>query len=293
MFFYQCKRCNHKSNQKIEMRRHLDRKFKCSKNIDIFNYDDNILYDISLIKHKNNDNFDLLSFLKSNKEEVKEDNENNENKTEYYCKNCDLFFQNKSNLNRHIKKNNCQTNIINNITNNTVNQQNIININLNLIKPFDEDWDVSNIDNTLRNILLMSNLKYTKTLEHILDNDNNLNVILHNELNTGIVYKNDKERFKYMNIRDIIDKSMEKLHKHLHFFHEEVKDKNEYQINNEYFNEEKNIIDKKYYDYKNNKSIQTKVQEYITKIYNNKRNETLKIYQELLNENEKNLIEGY
>ena len=81
--------------------------------------------------------------------------------------------------------------------------------------------------------------------------------------------------------------------KHLHFFHEEVKDKNEYQINNEYFNEEKNIIDKKYYDYKNNKNIQTKVQEYITKIYNNKRNETLKIYQELLNENEKNLIEGY
>jgi len=302
MFFYQCKRCNHKSNQKVEIRRHLDRKFKCSKNIDVFNYDDNILYEFSLIKHKINDDFNLLNILtdKCHNNIIKtlsvkkELSEIKENKQEYYCKNCDLFFQNRSNLNRHIKKNNCKSNIVNNITNNnTLNQQNIININLNLIKPFDEDWDVSTIDTTLKNILLMSKLKYTKTLEHILNNDINLNVILHDELNTGIVYKNDKERFKHMNINDIVDKSMEKLHKHLHFFHEEVKDKNEYQINDEYFDEEKDIIDKKYDDYKNNKNIQLKVQEYITKIYNNKRNETLKIYQEILNENEKNLIEGY
>lgn len=64
MFFYQCKRCNHKSNQKVEIRRHLDRKFKCSKNIDIFNYNDDILYELSLIKHKINDDFNLLNILK-------------------------------------------------------------------------------------------------------------------------------------------------------------------------------------------------------------------------------------
>jgi hypothetical protein len=133
MFYYQCKRCNHKCNQKIEIRRHLERKYKCSKNINIYNYNDNILYELSFIKHKIDEEFDLLNILKN----YNENNILNSEKKEYFCKNCDVCFQNKSNLNRHIKKNNCKINIINNITNNTLNQQNIININLNLIKPFD------------------------------------------------------------------------------------------------------------------------------------------------------------
>ena len=69
----------------------------------------------------------------------------------------------------------------------------MININLKIIRPFDDDWDVSNIDNTLKNILVLSSLKYTKTLEQILNNDTNLNVFIDDKnAETGIVYKNEK-----------------------------------------------------------------------------------------------------
>ena len=79
-----------------------------------------------------------------------------------------------------------------NITNNTFHQQNnVININLKIIKPFDDDWDVSNIDNTLKNILVLSSMKYTKTLEQLLNNDTNLNVFIDDKnAETGIVYNN-------------------------------------------------------------------------------------------------------
>lgn len=136
-------------------------------------------------------------------------------------------------------------------------------------------------------------MKYTKTLEHILNNDTNLNVIIQDETNTGIVYKNNTEKFKPMNINDIIDKSMEKLHKHLQYFHSEIKENNEFNISNEHLNEEKDIIDQKYNDFKQNKDVQIKVKDYITSIYNNKKNDALKIYKELLADDELNLIEGY
>jgi hypothetical protein len=94
-----------------------------------------------------------------------------------------------------------------------------------------------------------------------------------------------------MTINDIIDKSMDKLHKQLQSFHSEIKDNNEFNISNEYLEEERDVIEQKYNDFKKNKDVQSKVKEYITGLYNNKRNDTLKIYQELLIDD--NLLEGY
>ena len=295
MFYYECKRCNHQTKQKNEMKRHFERKFKCIKNIDAYKYNDIELYNLSFIKIKIDNN--EISHLKNDENytnhENKTNNEiNNTNENKFICDNCKSCFTNKSNLNRHIKNNKCIS-LITNITNNTViHQNNIININLKLIKSFDDDWDVSNIDNSMKNILLLSNMKYTKTLEHILNNDVNLNVIIQDESNNGIVYKNSTDKFKPMTINDIIDKSMDKLHKHLQVFHNEIQENNEFNISDEYLEKGKDIIDKKYDDYKKNKDVQTKVKEYITSIYNNKRNDTLKLYQELLND-KLNLIDGY
>ena len=78
---------------------------------------------------------------------------------------------------------NSNGNIINNTTNNTNNTtQNITNIYLEVKTPtpipFDEDWDISNIDNKTRTSVLMSKFMYTTLLEEILKNDKNLNVHL-------------------------------------------------------------------------------------------------------------------
>jgi hypothetical protein len=211
------------------------------------------------------------------------------------CSKCSSHFKFKSNLNRHIKNNKCKQHSVTNITNNnTLNQQNnIININFKIIKPFDEEWDVSKIDNKLKNILLLSDTKYTKTLEHILNNDTNLNVIIEDSSNVGIVYKNDTEKFKPMSINDIVDKSMDKLHKHLQDFHEEIKDSNEFKIRSDYLEDEKETIQKRYDDYKNNKNIQNKVMEHIINIYNSKKKDTIKLCKELLIEPEDKFIKGY
>ena len=352
---YECKRCFHRTKQKIEMKRHLERKNKCIiKNVKNLKYNEKELYDMSLEKIKNNEINNILDevntfensntfkvsdnievsdiFEKSNiddysnifkvvdnikvsnifeKSSIGEDlnshnifeNSSNINSTnldncenKYICNNCNSSFHNRSNLNRHTK--NCNNKKIVNITNNTLNNntlnQNIININLNIPRSFDEDWDISKIDKTLRNMLLLSNMKYTKTLEHILDNDTNLNVIINDESNSGIVYINSSEKFKPMSIDDIIDKSMDKLHKQLNSFYIDLKEeKNELLLDDDILNTVKDTTDRKYESFKNNKYINEKVKEFITNIYNNKRHETIKIYELLCTDDEKALLEGY
>ena len=347
--YYKCERCFYITKQKIEIRRHINRKFKCNKDINSKNIDDNQLYELSLKKHIINENesfedlkskkvqniseldFVTCKDLQNNKDLIENKEENlAENQKEeldenqkvknietignilcienkiieetFYCKECDLFFHNKSNLNRHFKKNNCtKNNNTTNIThsnttinhNTTFNQQNIININLKLVKPFDDDWDVSNIDYFKKALLVLSNYKYTKTLEHILENETNLNVIIENEKNQGIVYKNDTEKFIPMTMQDIVDKSMEKLNKHLHLFHNEIDSNNKYSINQENLDIEKQNIDEKLNEYKNDKNIQLSVQEYIAKMYNSKKNDTLKVCEDLFDDNNRKLINGF
>jgi len=281
--YYECRKCHHKTKQKIEMIRHFNRKSKCIINNDDFlKYTEEELYELSIIK-----NYD----------------KNNKNLEEYKlnCNSCNAIFHNKSNLNRHIKK--CfikYTNIINNTnntnnTNTTLNQQNnIININFNLFKSFDDEWDLSKIDKTVRDMLVLSNIQYTKTLEHILDNNSNLNVMFNDNSNSGIVYKNESERFQKMTVTDIIDKSMDKLHKQLEVFYDDLKNtKDEYMLDDIFLNKVKDTTDKKYSDFKTDKDVNLKVKELITNIYNNKKNETLKMYELLCNADEKNFLEGY
>jgi hypothetical protein len=219
---------------------------------------------------------------------------------------CNKNFTRNTSLKRHVdkycKKNSIENTsekiantIINNITNNTNNTINNIMINLNIdnkIISFDEDWNISELDNKMKQSLVLSSIKFTKTMEKILDNDINLNVLINKEKNSGIIYKNDTEKFKIMDMNDIIDKSMYKLYKHLKQFCEDIKEDNEFKICNEYFDKELDIIENKYDEYQTNKITQKFVQNHLIDLYDKKKDKTYNIYKNMI-ENESLEIDNF
>ena len=56
---------------------------------------------------------------------------------------------------------------------------------------------------------------YTELLEEILKNDINLNVIIDKTNDSGMVYKNNIDKYIQMKLKDIISNTMEKLNNHL------------------------------------------------------------------------------
>jgi hypothetical protein len=68
-----------------------------------------------------------------------------------------------------------------------------------------------------------------------------------------MVYKNGDEKFQPMAVTDIVDKSMDKLHKQLENFYNDLKNqKNEYMIDENLLDNVKNVTDKKYEEFKTN-----------------------------------------
>ena len=138
------------------------------------------------------------------------------------------------NINNIININNI--NNISNINNiNNINNPNIYNncnININIEFPkksmvsFNDGWNIEHLDINTKILLFLSTVKYSKTLEYILDNGTNKNVLIDTDSNTGLIYTGNEDKFEKINIEDIIDKSMYKLHKHLKDFHQEMKDTN-------------------------------------------------------------------
>jgi hypothetical protein len=246
---------------------------------------------------------------------------NNTDKNNIKCLFCNKLFTRNSSLKRHMKDhcNNklvIENNTINNNTNNTSNNtsnilnntnntlnntiNNIVNINVNIdnklnkIIPFDNDWDMSKIDNKTKNCLLLSSTKFTQTMEHILENDANMNVLIEKETNLGFIYKNDIEKFKKMDINDIVDTSMKKLYNHLKQIYNDVKDDNEYKICNDYLENEKNNIEDKYDKYINDEITQKKVQEHILDIYDRYKEKTVTNYKKFIeDDNSKNIDFSY
>jgi len=269
------------------MVKHLNKKNLCDRSINSFNVKDEEIKELSLKRIKSN-------------------NENNDDKK---CVNCNKIFSTKYSLLRHLEKtcklidsnyetdiidnsdkniinnieeNILQKNIINNIVNNNI-TNNFINLNINILKSFDEEWDDSQIDDKLKIILLLADSKYTKTLENLLENEVNLNVLIDNTGNTGLIYK--KNNFEIMNIKDIVEKSMEKIYNKLNKFHKEIQENNEYNIKKDYLEEEKKNIENKYKDYKLNDETKNKVINFIKDIYSKKKEETLKICNDIIENN--------
>ena len=150
---------------------------------------------------------------------------------------------------------------INNITNNINNISNITNIesitiNNNITNiynpPLDfqnKKWDVSHLCEEKKLQLLLHTCKFTKTLEHILLNDSNLNVLIDDEDNEfGFIFANNQ--IEKVSIKDIIDQSFFKIYNHLKDFsketldnnyilHEEIDKDTEYKFNS--FNDDEKI----------------------------------------------------
>lgn len=294
------------TKQKIEMRRHLEKSKKCEIKNNNNNLSDNDLYKSSLEKQE---------ILK--KELDKENKKNNEGHEDNYCNECDKYFYHKSNLNKHLKRNICDKNIKKNckeykssslfseknvkentqnicVHNNIINNNHInnhinnnqINININYLKGFDEEWDVSEIDDKKKGEILLSNSKFSKILENILKNDVNLNVIL-NDNNIGIVYKNDKKKYEPMTNKDIIEKSMNKVYKHLKDFYNEIIKNNINDLSEKSLKNELNELEKKYGDFFKLEGAQNIVKNSFSHIYNTYKEDAEKKYNELLEDENK------
>lgn len=277
------------TKQKIEMRRHLIKDKKCENKNKNNNLEDNELYNLSLEKHvmynKNEHNNEKIENLE---DEINKKNMDN------YCEKCDKYFFQKSNLNKHLKKNICGKKDKNNIQNIGVqnniinNNQKIINININYLKGFDEEWDVSKIDDKKKGEILLSNSKFSKTLENILKNDVNLNVIL-NKDDVGMVYKNEKNKYEPMTNKDIIEVSMEKIYKHLKDFYKEITKNNINDLSENALKSELIELEKKYSRFFRLEEAQTIVNNSFTQIYNTHKEDAEKKYYESLEDEKKDL----
>jgi len=248
MHYYVCKRCNLMFKQKNDIRRHLEKKNICEIKNNDNNYTEQELYDLSL-----------------NKEcELKKNSKNN------FCSNCNKTFAQNCNYKRHIEKKVCFKENKDNEKNNTVINDNsinvdtinidntvnidnsVINININMnntkLRGFDEDWDVSKINKSDILDILLNKHKFTSTLQNILKNEVNLNVIINND-NNGFIYKSVNKKYEAMKHDDIMQQSMDKIYKHLQSFYEEIIKNNINNYDTKHFDIINNDINKGYTQY--------------------------------------------
>ena len=177
---------------------------------------------------------------------------------------------------------------INNITNITK-IDNSTNIILNIQTPisFDKSWDISDIDTVSKKLeILCSDVLYTKLLKKILENKNNLNVIYDKKNNIGFVYKNENEKYIDMDINDIVDTSMKKLHENLLEINGCVKnhknDKNHPEYA-EYCNEKEMKINNKFTDFQDKFSVKKNVVNMFSEILHDKKDESKEIFENIQN----------
>ena len=321
MYKYECKRCFYKCKRKSDIFNHLNRKKKCNKIGLAYTMNDEDLYNLSIEKisnEKSNNNEDKNKEINEEKEEINEDKkEANEEKKEknFICSNCNKIFKKYGNFNNHYFKKICQINITNNNTINAntntntninantnintqqnIHQQNNINVNVNLVKSFDDDWNVDNIDKFQKLGLILSSSKYSNALNLICDNEKNLNVVYNKNHDYGLVYDKTDNKFNQMNCKEITDLSMEKIHKLLLNFHKEINEnleKNNMQMDKDIFELILKNIEIKYKNYMNNKKINECVNDIISDIYNEKYNESKQICLEILGNNCKEEENGY
>ena len=145
-----------------------------------------------------------------------------------------------------------------------------------MINSFDETWNTNHIDNNKKLILLLNNSKFTSTLEDILENEVNLNVLIDNTTDNALVY--DNKKLINMSIKDIVKKTMEKLLNHLNDFKNDIIEPNLYNIDKNIIDEQIKIAQNKYKDFNKDQDIQKCVNIFIKDIYNKKKDDTISNY---------------
>ena len=310
---YKCKRCDClETGHYSDLKKHLNRKKYCSKKGEMIFMSDDQLIIFSLIPYYNN----IHSIKNDELEHMKDSNIIDKNKNELFreldnieknklkiCKYCNIEFTLINDLKKHLlincfynelikrdnetKKENNNIDAINNInisqcqtvnnTNNTTN--NNINIVLEIKNPipFDNNWDISKINEGIKRDITFSNVMYTSLLEEILKNEINLNVVIDKDKDSGMVYKNDIDKYIQMKSKDIVVNTMEKLNFQLN----EINKNNNISFK-EIIDFSRQMINKKYNDYKKNQNIQENVGNIICDIFGNKKTEAIDIAKKVM-----------
>ena len=343
---YKCKKCEHTTSHFNDMKKHINKKKSCAKNINAFTYSDDQLLVYTFVPYINNiqnldeNNIEYLhnsKILCGNKSKLFEVLEDIKKQKLKKCKYCNEEFDKIIDLRKHIIvncyyhhfiKNNIlidnsersvhsnstdikeatldnSNNLINNtnsnnisilnnitdnstsITNNITNNNNI-KIYLNNPVPFESDWDISEISQDTKTKLIVSQMMYTKFLEEILKNDKNLNVIIDKDNDSGIVYKNDIDKYTKMKSNDIVENTMEKLYRQLHNFN-----KDEKEALPDVIDYSKEMIKYKYTQYEKNPTLKKSVNKLLFDIYDNRRDKALKIANNIIKDESDNKIEFY
>ena len=309
---YICKRCNNKTTTHInDLKKHLMKKKKCplDKNTFVKYSNDQILV-LSLIPYED----DKQCIDESEIEHLEKSDRISKNMNQLFddlcmiqkdklkcCKYCNKEFPKISDLKKHVliscflneidKKNkstsdiniNGDYNLINNsINNNFITNNNNVNIYLNIKNPvpFDEKWNLSEINRLTKIGLIFSNFMYSELLEHILQNENNLNVIIDKDNNSGMVYKNDIDKYIEMKSKDIVYKTMEKLHDNL--LDITKSDLNSYASLHKDTTKQ---INKKYNDYLESVPLSDRVNNIILEILDKKKHDAKSIADKVINAN--------
>ncbi len=284
--YYECKRCFYKCYQKNHMKNHLNKKKICEKKFEAYKYSDNDLMEMSLIRQYKYTDIKIFNNDKSTN-----------NKIEYICKCCNKKLHTNSSLQRHMKlycKYNKNTDkcidevsesIINNIDNSIYIDNSIIDnsitdnsttININIVNSFSEEWCTKHIDDKTKALLFLNNAKFTATLENILENEVNLNVLIDKNTDKGIIFENNM--LKNITVKEIVNKTMEKLHKHLEDFQ---KNAEKLTIDSTYISDSAKNTSDKYNKYKSNTSVQNNVNSLIKDIYCKKQNDAVQTLQKV------------
>ena len=309
MSFFSCKRCeNYNTRNFNDLKKHIYRKYSCKKTFTSMLLSDDQIIVLTLLPNNVrpeicNEDIDTLkesNLIDCNRDELFKELECIDNNHLKKCKYCNKEFMNKMILKNHIiincfhtyltaKVNNVNINITNNITDSVVNygnftNNNIININFQLKNPipFENNWDLSHISEGDKTQIIVSRYMYTKLLEQILENELNLNVIVDKNKNSGLVYKDDINKYCQMKINDIADKTMEKLRNQLH----EIRIENTDTIE-DILVHSRRIIDKKMIDYEKDDDLKSNVRNRICQEYEKKKKESVKILNNIIKDNKK------
>ena len=158
--------------------------------------------------------------------------------------------------------------------------------NINSPVSFDDEWDVSHLSHEEKTLLIISMYKYTKTLETLLKNKKNLNVVVDQKSNSGLVYK--KNSIEVMSLNEICDKSLDKLNYHLNTFFDDVTNNNNYHIDKDYIKHEKKVLRIKHGNYKYYEKDRIEANNAIIKEYNGVKNQTLEKFNTIKDAENKN-----
>lgn len=123
--------------------------------------------------------------------------------------------------------------------------------------------------------------KYTKTLESILKNKNNHNVIIDRESNSGLVY--NKNNIELMTMDQICNKSVDKINHHLNQFIDEIIKNNLNSVERDYINHSKKIVRIKHGNYKYNEEDRNNINEMLIDKYDTIKDETIKNFNSIKN----------